>query len=164
MYVGTELFALMNGVMTMKEKSSGESSRPDSKPPQISLNLDKMNDRFKFRAWNKGKMEYAEFFRLPVAWYNRKLKNQPAVIMQSTGGYDLNHRLIFEKDILRVRYSGTLLAVFWGKQCWRLKELKKGNQKYEELTLLGEYADPEGDLEIIGNIYEHPDLLTPKST
>lgn len=71
-------------------------------------------------------------------------------LIQSTGNKDKNGKEIFEGDVLQT-YDGELSKVVWNKElaCW-------------EAEFLSEIADVKSnrsDCEIVGNIYENPELL-----
>ena len=119
------------------------------------------NDRFKFRAWRTESREMyddvyfdglevgiwdddndGEFTLIGDMRENSLL--QYCVLMQSTGLKDKNGKLIYEGDIVRLAGYGNYICEF------PFIEL------YEKSF--------EGDVEqIIGNIYEHPDLIPQKT-
>lgn len=77
-------------------------------------------------------------------------------LMQSTGLIDKNGEEIFEGDVLKT-YDGELAKVVWNKYlgCWEAEFLS-------EIVDLSEVADVKSnrsDCEIVGNIYENPELL-----
>ena len=81
------------------------------------------------------------------------------VIMQSTGNTDENEKEIFEGDILAVETAdGTLnVNVFWDEgHALFMFESKQYNEKEALAELLEDDSYP---FEIIGNIYENPELL-----
>lgn len=81
------------------------------------------------------------------------------VIMQSTGNTDENEKEIFEGDILAVETDdGTLnVNVFWDEgHALFMFESKQYNEKEALAELLEDDSYP---FEIIGNIYENPELL-----
>lgn len=121
-----------------------------------------MQDRYKFRAWNKktktihnvteiGFKDYDNFEvgHICMAQGNSEwvaLENINNVeLMQCTGLKDKNGKLIFEGDIVNesiVGYETTIKSVDW-----------------IEDVMAGFNLNNEGDYEIIGNIYENPELL-----
>lgn len=114
-----------------------------------------MQDRFKFRFWHKkdNKMQTWE----GCHFYNA-LCNDYLIPMQCTGLKDKNGKLIYEGDILEILHSGNKKAVV----CWN-----KTNACYElqgeavaynaHITIRNDY------FEIVGNIYENPELLEVKN-
>ena len=114
-----------------------------------------MSDRFKFRAWHDGRMIYEQFceylgsYGCSFAHFD-KLKHP---LMQSTGLRDKNGKLIFEGDILRA-YGIDFLGVV--KQT--------DNKDYHGLWVCNKELEEEpiaelGECEVVGNIYEQPELL-----
>ena len=76
--------------------------------------------------------------------------------MQSTGLFDENGKEIFEGDVLNT-YDGELAKVVRNKElaCWEAEFL-------DEIVDLSEVADVKSDrsdCEVIGNVYENPELL-----
>lgn len=123
-----------------------------------------MNNRFKFRVWNKRTEEMLDV-RL-ISYFSTgnicRVEAQNAVgdikilddyktsiedieLMQCTGIKDKNGKLIYEGDIAKDRW-GNIKEVKFRSGCffWR----------FEEATYWGS-----GALEIIGNIYENKELL-----
>lgn len=84
------------------------------------------------------------------------------ILMQHTGLKDKNGKEIYEGDIIK-RPSSYSLEVYWMGLAWGVRWKDNGN---EEESII---CDDGGDLslqenaliftEIIGNIYENPDLL-----
>lgn len=91
--------------------------------------------------------------------YDFYLEDEDATIMQSTGLHDKNGKEIFEGDILAIETDEGILNVniFWdSKHALFMFESKK----YNEEELLAELVeDNTYPFEIIGNIYENPELL-----
>lgn len=133
-----------------------------------------MNDRFRFRAWHKDKKimdealvgfqfkllnkssftgNYIPVFSKSEDFYTEcgggcfcppvleKIDN--LIIMQCTGLKDKNGRLIFEGDILEFKHQGFTHRV-------EVDEERK-------------YCTGAEIIEVIGNIYQHPELLEGKS-
>lgn len=80
-------------------------------------------------------------------------------LMQSTGMVDKNGKEVFEGDIVKIpedyevfgKNAGEILKVAFDKGCFRLK---RPNSKGR-----GFYFEDNNTVEIIGNIYENPELL-----
>ena len=120
----------------------------------------------KFRAWDK---TYERFVQIDTTYYlNRDgefdttmfadEKGISPVLLQSTGLFDKDGIAIYEGDIVSEIYTSfgkvekdTPFVVMFGNQ-----EFADGN--YEE-HCIGYNLNPEIRYEIIGNIYENPELL-----
>lgn len=126
----------------------------------------------KFRAWDSAKKEmFKDTFAITesgqvVIVEQGFVTDTPEyvfvdnlVIMQSTGNTDENEKEIFEGDILAVETDdGTLnVNVFWDEgHALFMFESKQYNEKEALAELLEDDSYP---FEIIGNIYENPELL-----
>ena len=131
----------------------------------------------KFRAWDKEHKEmlYPDdedkiFFEVTVYGMSTlDMRVDPdeyggfsylnTVIMQSTGLRDKNGAEIYEGDILKLRDS--YLAVYvveWYKDkfMWVLRYQKDKNQYFPFYGISGPFFE---DLELLGNVYETPELL-----
>ena len=146
-----------------------------------------MQNRFKFRVWHEilKQMHYNDFivtatghtaklyqendYMMKFNQYDLEFDKQ-CVLMQSTGKKDKNGKLIYEGDLLKplgeddervevvwnevkVRFG---LMIQWTDCCyWNglYEETKTGRDYYE---LDDYYAE---DFEVIGNVYENPELL-----
>ena len=115
-----------------------------------------MQDRFKFRTWHKptNTMEYNGLW---TGYPNigQKMSDCNFIIMQCTGLKDKNGKLIFEGDICEYEFYDI------GKQ----KAVIYFNKKYASYMVKPtdnfQYAKI-NDCEVIGNIYENPELLEDK--
>lgn len=121
-----------------------------------------MEREIKFRAWDKRKKEmfYDWCIDPDGGWFGdfgdgsedialKYYKNGKIEVMQYTGLKDANGKEIYEGDIIRV--NGRNMEVFFkdGYFGW--------GQEHD-----GKYSfDPFGDekIEVIGNIYENPELI-----
>lgn len=118
----------------------------------------------KFRAWLKD--EYRMTDVREITFFDDEVQMISDVtdfytygefeLMQSTGLVDENGKEIFEGDVLKT-YDGELAKVVWNKElaCWEAEFLG-------EIVDLSEVADVKSnrsDCEIVGNIYEKPELL-----
>ncbi|MGE0536672.1 MAG: YopX family protein [Pirellulales bacterium] len=87
-------------------------------------------------------------------WEEDKLAWQNLVLMQSTGLLDKNGKEIFEGDVIQMHWSKTDIGVY--PVVWR----DSGFEFYPAARF-----HPDGDeleiAEVIGNIYESPELLNP---
>lgn len=91
--------------------------------------------------------------------YDFYLEDEDAILMQSTGLHDKNGKEIFEGDILAIETDEGILNVniFWdSKHALFMFESKKYNEKDLLAELVEDNTYP---FEIVGNIYENPELL-----
>ena len=120
----------------------------------------------KFRVYDKVKKRMSEVEAIVYTenkvypFYSKTVRRyipfKECVLMQSTGLFDMYDKEIFNGDVLKT-YDGELAKVVWNKYlgCWEAKFLS-------EIVDLSEVADVKSnrsDCEIVGNIYENPELL-----
>jgi hypothetical protein len=101
----------------------------------------------KFRAWDGSKLSViSPYLFEEMAWMNWKQVNeqQDFVFMQYTGLQDRDGKEIYEGDIVRLE-SPTPMAIEFNKGSFRAGHIYGGEEAYR--------------MEIIGNIYENPELL-----
>lgn len=130
-----------------------------------------MQDRFKFRAWDKehNEMELFEHkcgiqyqfdeFNISSGWdgednptYNRNV-NDNYILMQCTGLKDKNGKLIFEGDIVDITTEIEETAII--KWCSDI-----GRFVIENDAIKADFDNYYGnELEVIGNVYETPELM-----
>lgn len=111
-----------------------------------------MKDRFNFRFWHKLDKKMQDW-KGSLFW--QALNNNNLIPQQCTGLKDKNSKLIYEGDILWVLCTESHIGVV----CWdNEKAYYRINGKgvaYNVLQVLhSEFA-----FEVIGNIYENPELL-----
>lgn len=123
-----------------------------------------MEARFKFRAWESrgelgiGVMHYFDLFDASADMFDQGMLGHVLVedlstmkIMQCTGLKDKNGKLIYEGDIVKSIENKFTAAVFW-RGDWAA---------FCNNAFSGECVGPASPetVEIIGNIYENPELL-----
>jgi len=124
-----------------------------------------MNREIKFRAWDTilnrmyPAFEMKEYMSLNEMGQDNVVPQTANEIelMQFTGLKDKNDKEIYEGDILKDEYN-RLLLVEWWQYAFTLKAITKTNfvrANYIIQWFIGVPSLPE----IIGNIYETPDLL-----
>jgi len=103
----------------------------------------------KFRAWDtlEKKMVFGHFNLPPVDTITKTW-----LYMQYTGLHDKNGKEIYEGDILK--YQSEICTVEWKLGAWLACCTKKDGLSGHWLGNNQEYIE-----EIIGNIYENPELL-----
>lgn len=140
-----------------------------------------MNDRFKFRVWDKGNEHYVDCAdmlyiepsgEITYACYDGDREDMyyyeqnDVVIEQCTGLRDKNGKLIYEGDIVTKKFTDRPFSnktkskmkncsVYWHKKGEFLFKYKDDKYKYYSVP----YDSFIGDCEIIGNIHENPELL-----
>ena len=127
----------------------------------------------KFRAWDKKE----KLLHTGIDWldigldgkiYNMQIsegleETERYILMQYTGLKDKNGKEIYEGDILFSKKSwygcDMEYVVFWHNKeaCFFLD-----NKKYMEFPMPLSVSNPDGCGEVIGNIYENPELLEEK--
>lgn len=114
-----------------------------------------MQDRFKFRFWNK---IYKQIETWQGCHLDTALKNENLIPMQCTGLKDKNNKLIYEGDIVAEISSGMICIIEWHKPtCALMAHVRR----MDELVTLDELVNDFGDCpcQVIGNIYENPELI-----
>lgn len=125
----------------------------------------------KFRAWIKEEKCFADYIET-IRYYAKEIDLcwggicesdcfdfEDVIFTQSTGLTDKNGKEIFEGDVLAIETDEgvTNLKVFWDeKHALFMFESKKYNEKDLLAELVEDNTYP---FEIIGNIYENPELL-----
>ncbi|WP_404988113.1 YopX family protein [Clostridium culturomicium] len=121
----------------------------------------------KFRVWdiiNKRILNYGEIMHLPMWEVFPGTPEQRAFnVMQYTGLKDKHGKEIYEGDLCK-SYNGYIKEVVWKDNSWMYK--MKVNKKYQGEAYVEIVYSSMGDTshrnfgdEIIGNIYENPELL-----
>ncbi len=128
-----------------------------------------MQDRFRCRIWNNLQKEmyygmgfiYVEpFIHIDCGYTIKMFTINEVKPMQCTGLKDKNGKLIYEGDII----NGTC-GVYWGKMIVKFNEneakfyMYRVDKRYIDLHFHGKNQEDNFELEVIGNIYENPELL-----
>lgn len=126
-----------------------------------------MEDRFKFRAWHEKleRMAYEIEVREGSSdWVDETGKSWSfeSGIMQCTGPRDTNRNLIYEGDVLYftvfdyngadTQYKG---KVVWADSMYHIVINREDDNSFD----FGWVINQDDEIEIIGNIYENPELL-----
>lgn len=123
-----------------------------------------MQDRLRFRAWDKVYKRMFEVFSFNENFVHSAIGNDPAythnqvILMQCTGLKDKNGKLIFEGDVVTYEWL-TPLGKVWRNDGKYIVEWSAG---FGLLSNIAEYDVKHGtirNVKIIGNIYENPELL-----
>jgi uncharacterized phage protein (TIGR01671 family) len=118
-----------------------------------------MPREIKFRAWDKELGRMFDFNRLVVIAGRIEIDFHPYLeaktwnrleLMQFTGLKDKNGKEIYEGDVIRMKSTGART----------IHEVKFRDGSFEVSLIPIQHAFVRTDPEIIGNIYENPDLLT----
>ena len=119
-----------------------------------------MQDRFKFRVWNKENKKLYDWDFLEKTkgentffWVMHQAQNdcKHNILMQCTGLKDKNGKLIYEGDIIQENWHKYILE--WGNGAYVIKDIKRGTS-YMFTSGICKHKS-----EVIGNIYENPELL-----
>jgi len=123
----------------------------------------------KFRAWDKQTRNWCELYTVDnaVEWYNRKHSifrgffDRHIILMQYTGLKDKNGKEIYEGDIIDKSYTNPLngelviqrYIIKWHNGMYKAVFIK--DKPYYDRCLWMEYKDTE----VIGNVFDNPELL-----
>lgn len=134
-----------------------------------------MNDKFRFRVWFTPDYQEPEMIYDAEQTYDNRCRNEGSfyhesfgeiledkncIVMQCTGLKDKNGKLIYEGDILGGMYCG-YIAYCDECKCFQLHFREygcmacEGDVHWYELV----ESEEENELEVVGNIYENPELL-----
>lgn len=107
----------------------------------------------KFRAWDKKKKEmitkmYIKRINIYEETLNNLFEDKDVVFMQYTGLKDINGKEIYEGDIIKNPHGKSVIEYIYSS-FHPLDESDGYNSGYKS-----------EEVEVIGNIYENPELLT----
>ena len=114
-----------------------------------------MQNRFKFRFWDK---ETQTMQKIPMVELRHKITldnifaDGRVIFMQCTGLKDKNGKLIYEGDIVKFKTElfGKPKQIVWDEYHYILKDT---------YIILCDMEIKQFGLEVIGNVYENPELL-----
>lgn len=124
-----------------------------------------MQDRYRYKVFDKDDKNLHDviltnYENNSIEWYNNANKKRAAFIgevptIQCTGLKDKNGKLIYEGDIVRDISTQTVYKVSY-KKCAFYLENKEYVGYFHELSQCFSISR----IEVIGNIYENPELLS----
>ena len=108
-----------------------------------------MNERFKFRFWDKKEKEYFTCGDIdhksgilktyPYRTYNWCFEHKNIIAEQCTGLKDKNGKLIYENDY--VKYKGNIYKVFWNKTKISLENILNNDiidiEEFDYMEIIG---------------------------
>ena len=135
-----------------------------------------MQDRFKYRCWHKPTKTMYEVFEFNKTFIKatpsfvvtsiRTIKTEDCILIQCTGLKDKNGKLIYEGNIVRESFgeTGTYRVEYFPYSAeWQYVNLDDEKPNWEMFSIqfegMSENQGISTDLEIIGNIYENPELI-----
>ena len=105
----------------------------------------------KFRAWDKKNKIMIDPEMLEGLFGNMKSDDGQTILMQYTGLKDKNGVEIYEDDVVKYKFTNTLIIpVTWHQ--WE-EEMSTGVGFYFP------WFFEKDDIEVLGNIYQNPELL-----
>jgi hypothetical protein len=114
----------------------------------------------KFRAWDKQQKRMFDWKEVKLFSFDEVFSDDNCIPLQFTGLKDKNGVEIYEGDIVQfnLTHFGT---VEWFNSSWVLKNTSTKEYEGQFLHGIVEYYGKR-DLEVIGNIYDNPELIGEK--
>ncbi|HFR3829799.1 TPA: YopX family protein [Streptococcus suis] len=122
----------------------------------------------KFRVWDTIKKAMSEVEAIVYTeekvypFYSKVIRRyipfSEAILMQSTGLFDKNGKEIFEGDIVVNKYGNVGYVAYLQQEAGFVVVLKKSDYRLGHRNT-GESYDVTTNHEIIGNIYQNPELV-----
>lgn len=124
------------------------------------LEGEKMPKRTKFKAWDKKDKTMKEvvainFFLEQVVLKDITRPFEDVVLLEYTGITDIKNKEIYENDFIRNNRSGKIYRVIWNGSHSAFEAHDMENQ-YNSMFFANRSF---GNYEVIGNVYEDPELL-----
>jgi uncharacterized phage protein (TIGR01671 family) len=128
---------------------------------------EKIMREIKFRAWDKKQQKFVDDKQIKKN-FNQYYKQPNSVIMQFTGLKDKNGKEIYEGDICKYWMDSVWKYgyVFWNQGGFALKVFRMGEKtvdvvfKFQTFIPVPDDGETMTDqFEVIGNIYDNPELL-----
>ena len=127
-----------------------------------------MNDRFRYRVWDKTQNKWLHFDFSTYPTYQDRIwqaLTDGETFYQCTGLKDKNEKLIYEGDIVRFKDCNDILVINYQKEMACFAPQFYCNGKYGGRLWFDDYDSFEcqfyksNNFEVIGNIYENSELL-----
>ncbi len=125
-----------------------------------------MNREIKFRVWDVGNKEMLEvqeldfestFYGGRIAirpdQYNDYFDTEDMILMQYTGLKDKNGKEIYEGDIVKIKYRDEDIGKVIYEHNGFSIDVTNMNKNYGRVSFVNNF------MEVIGNIYDNPELL-----
>lgn len=133
----------------------------------------------KFRAWDKEEKKFVSDVFNILLRIGEPLSNEKFEFMQYTGLLDKDGKEIYEGDIVKGRFMNYNPmadeyekcekmggSIFWSYSGWQFKVIESlcdkeryGMVNYFDFTDHNRFSSNFGDMKVIGNIYQNPELL-----
>jgi hypothetical protein len=126
-----------------------------------------MSKEIKFRAWHNGLNQMLPNIQNHIGndgWAFGQLLNSPdnIPVMQYSGVKDINSKEIYENDVVKINEAQRRYVVKFHNGCFKLfhADPKLNDMIWGAIERVSELL---WSLEVVGNIYENPELLSEQS-